>query len=65
MGVPSNKLLLGISFYGQSYTLASSGTSPKIGARALGAGSAGPATRQSGMLSYYEICSRGIATNSI
>ncbi|XP_033215191.1 acidic mammalian chitinase-like [Belonocnema kinseyi] len=53
--VPLNKLMMGLAFYGKSYTL----KDPKVvgrGAPSAGAGVAGPYTRANGSLAYYEIC---------
>ncbi|XP_060530054.1 probable chitinase 10 [Cylas formicarius] len=54
-GAIREKLLMGIPFYGQSYTLPKSATySP--GSRSVGPGEPGDYTKQPGMLAYYEIC---------
>ena len=60
--IPAQKLILGIPYYGQSFTLANPATSASqaaIGVRARGAGNPGVDTQQAGMLAYYEICSLG------
>jgi chitinase len=60
-GVPPEKLLLGLAFYGQSYQLGDNNT-PGMngpGTTAVGPGTPGDSTRQPGMLAYYEICNRG------
>lgn len=56
-GAPSEKLLMGIPFYGQSFTL-SKDTNNRENAPSSGPGEAGEYTRQPGMLAYYEICNR-------
>lgn len=56
-GAPREKLLLGIPFYGQSFTLSKS-SNHKVGAPSAGSGDAGEYTKQPGMLAYYEICNR-------
>uniref|UniRef100_A0A8D0BGF0 GH18 domain-containing protein n=1 Tax=Salvator merianae TaxID=96440 RepID=A0A8D0BGF0_SALMN len=53
-GAPAKKINMGMPFYGHSFTLASKNTG--VGAPASGAGTAGPYTKESGLLSYYEIC---------
>ena len=61
-GVAARKLLLGIPFYGQSFTLDNAAITrdqAAVGVRARGAGYPGQFTKQSGMLAYYEICSLG------
>ena len=57
-GAAKSKLIMGIPFYGQSFTLKSS--SAGYGARASEPGSAGKWTKQRGMLAFYEICTKGI-----
>ena len=64
-GVAARKLLLGIPFYGQSFTLDNAAITrdqAAVGVRARGAGYPGQFTKQSGMLAYYEICSLGRRT---
>nr|AMT75074.1 chitinase Cht10 [Locusta migratoria] len=56
-GAPRDKLLVGIPFYGQSYTLENP-SNHDIGSPATGPGLAGEFTMQPGMLAYYEICDR-------
>ncbi|KAF5303798.1 hypothetical protein FQR65_LT08134 [Abscondita terminalis] len=57
-GAPREKLLVGIPFYGQTFTLAKSGGRNDQGVPSVGPGEAGEYTKQPGMLSFYEICSR-------
>ncbi|XP_053107062.1 acidic mammalian chitinase-like isoform X2 [Hemicordylus capensis] len=54
-GAPPEKLLMGFSTYGRTFTLNSTHTS--VGARVSGPASAGRYTGQEGFWSYYEICS--------
>lgn len=54
-GMPADKLVLGIPFFGRSYTLAAS-TLPSPGAVTHGWGNEGQYTQTKGMLSYFEIC---------
>lgn len=55
-GVPKDKLNIGIATYGRSYTLADPQTDRHIGASAVAPGRPGQYTRETGFLSYYEIC---------
>ncbi|KAG5889208.1 hypothetical protein JTB14_033286 [Gonioctena quinquepunctata] len=57
LGAPREKLLLGIPFYGQSFSLTKK-TTYAVGTSATGPGEPGEYTRQPGMLAYYEICNR-------
>ncbi|NP_001171278.1 chitinase-3-like protein 1 isoform X1 [Canis lupus baileyi] len=54
LGVPANKLLMGIPTFGRSFTLASSETG--VGAPISGPGLSGQFTKEEGILAYYEIC---------
>lgn len=58
LGAPRHKLLVGIPFYGQSFTLESV-TNTEPGAPSIGPGTPGKFTNQPGMLAYYEICDTG------
>ncbi|KAM9369467.1 acidic mammalian chitinase isoform 3-T3 [Phaethornis superciliosus] len=55
-GAPAEKLLVGFPTYGHNYNLQNP-SNTAVGAPASGPGPAGPYTRQSGLLAYYEICS--------
>ncbi|XP_026329984.1 probable chitinase 10 isoform X2 [Hyposmocoma kahamanoa] len=57
-GADPKKLLLGLSFYGQSFRLADVEGPSGPGAPAAGPGEPGEFTKQPGMLAYYEICYR-------
>ena len=63
MGASKSKLIMGIPFYGQSFTLQS--TSAGYGAGASGPGISGKWTKQRGMLAFYEICTKGIQCSII
>ncbi|XP_037354546.1 acidic mammalian chitinase isoform X1 [Talpa occidentalis] len=54
-GAATEKLIVGFPTYGHTFLL-SNPANNGIGAPTTGAGPAGPYTRQSGFLSYYEIC---------
>ncbi|XP_068223063.1 LOW QUALITY PROTEIN: probable chitinase 10 [Palaemon carinicauda] len=54
-GAPSQKIMVGMPTYGRSFTLADV-TKFDIGAQALGGGTAGRYTQETGFLSYYEVC---------
>lgn len=56
-GAPREKLLVGVPFYGQTFTLGATGDT-SVGADAGGPGEPGEYTKQPGMLAYYEICHR-------
>ncbi|XP_042858033.1 chitotriosidase-1-like [Penaeus japonicus] len=53
-GAPASKLVLGVPFYGRSWTLA--GDDASSGAPASGAGRPGPLLKDAGTMAYYEIC---------
>ncbi|KAL5281574.1 Cht3 family protein [Megaselia abdita] len=58
-GATREKLIMGIPFYGQSFTLDNSNNQlVGEGAAANGPGEPGEFTRQPGMMAYYEICHR-------
>ena len=57
LGAPADKLLLGFSTYGRTYSLRGSDSS--LGALSTGAGEAGPYTRTAGFWSYYEVRAYG------
>uniref|UniRef100_A0A1B6MLZ4 GH18 domain-containing protein n=1 Tax=Graphocephala atropunctata TaxID=36148 RepID=A0A1B6MLZ4_9HEMI len=52
---PAHKMVLGVPFYGQTFTLVNSST-PEFGVPVSGPGTAGSVTQNSGTLAYYEIC---------
>jgi chitinase len=54
-GCPPEKLILGVPFYGRAFTLADKNQNG-LGAPTTGPGTAGPYTREAGMLGYNEIC---------
>ena len=55
-GASKSKLVVGIPFYGQSFTLVNDAG---YGADSDGPGAPGKWTNQNGMLAYYEICQLG------
>ncbi|XP_055903295.1 probable chitinase 10 [Eupeodes corollae] len=58
-GAAPEKLIMGIPFYGQTFTLEeSSNRLVGEGAPSSGPGEPGELTKQPGMLAYYEICQR-------
>ncbi|KAF9410960.1 hypothetical protein HW555_010092 [Spodoptera exigua] len=57
-GADPKKLLLGLSFYGQSYRLNDMNGAKGPGSPAAGPGEPGEFTKQPGMLAYYEVCYR-------
>ncbi|CAH0390045.1 unnamed protein product [Bemisia tabaci] len=54
-GMPRRKIVMGMPFYGQSFTLADP-NKHGLNAPATGPGEAGEQTRAAGFLAYYEIC---------
>lgn len=56
-GVPRNKLIVGTATYGKSFKL-STPSRNQPGDAAYAVGTAGPYTREAGLLSYYEICQK-------
>lgn len=56
LGVPLEKLILGIPYYGRSFTLKNK-KERRFGAKTIGSGKPGMSTREQGFLSYgFEIC---------
>ncbi|MCL4168009.1 UNVERIFIED_CONTAM: hypothetical protein GTU68_001441, partial [Idotea baltica] len=55
LGVPRNKLIIGLPTYGRSFTLANANQNG-LGAAASGAGEPGPFTKEKGFMAYFEIC---------
>ncbi|XP_023944029.2 probable chitinase 10 [Bicyclus anynana] len=56
-GTPRHKLILGVPFYGQSFSLIEN-SGNELGAPSYAGGEAGDETRARGFLSFYEICER-------
>ena len=54
LGAPKEKLIVGIPFYGQSFS--TKGGATQYGAATSGPGEEGQYTQQRGMLAFYEIC---------
>uniref|UniRef100_A0A7M4EYX4 Acidic mammalian chitinase-like n=1 Tax=Crocodylus porosus TaxID=8502 RepID=A0A7M4EYX4_CROPO len=54
-GAPAEKLLVGFPTYGHTFMLRDA-SDTAVGAPINGPGPAGPYTRQSGFLAYYEVC---------
>lgn len=59
-GAPAHKLMMGVPLYKQSFTLINPAY-PGMQSPSFGGGHAGEFTRQSGILSYYEICQRTLS----
>lgn len=56
LGIPKSKLVVGVPFFARTFTLSSTNNSG-IGAPIIGTGLPGKYTKESGSLSYYEVCS--------
>ncbi|XP_001663097.2 chitinase-3-like protein 1 [Aedes aegypti] len=56
-GAPKEKLILGIPLYGRSFTLANAANS-FVGAPVNGPGTAGPYSREPGVMGYNEFCEK-------
>ncbi|XP_068222684.1 probable chitinase 10 isoform X2 [Palaemon carinicauda] len=54
-GADKSKLIMGIPFYGQTFTLANPGQN-SLNAPVTSGGESGPFTKQRGMMAYFEIC---------
>ncbi|KAI0209829.1 Acidic mammalian chitinase [Lamellibrachia satsuma] len=56
-GAPANKLVVGMAFYGKTFTLTSA-ANHNVGDPKSNAGTKGEFTKQPGFLAYYEVCDR-------
>lgn len=56
-GFPASKLILGVPFYGRSFTLEYANSTDE-GSRIIGPGKEGFYTHTSGILAYFEICDK-------
>ncbi|PVD37548.1 hypothetical protein C0Q70_00142 [Pomacea canaliculata] len=54
-GAPRDKLVIGVSFYGKSFTLENP-SEHQVGAVSVRPGQPGPITKRRGFLAYYEVC---------
>ena len=57
LGMPNNKISLGLATYGRTFTLANSNKAD-LGDRVTGAGIPGPYTNANGILSFFEFCNQ-------